>query len=98
MGGHLGVPRENQLVLRGEVGQQPAHRDRPAGVQGGVGVQPGIGAVVEVVDLQLLEMARPGHRLEQGGAQLGVVLHGAAGVHQQNHLHRVLAGLFIAHL
>ena len=52
---------------------------------------------MEVVHLQVLEVAHLAHRLEQGGAQLGVVVHRAARVHHQQHLHRVLPGLFIAH-
>ena len=51
IGGHLGVPHQDQLVVSGDVGQHPVGEHAVPGQEGGRIVQPGIGTVVEVVDL-----------------------------------------------
>ena len=51
---------------------------------------------MEIVGVELLEVVGLGGRLEEHTAKGGVVLHGAAGVHQKQHLHRVFPGLFPA--
>ena len=51
-----------------------------------VGVDARVDAVVEVVDVQLLEVVGLPRRLEEHRAELRVVAHRAAGVHQHQHL------------
>ena len=98
IGGHLSVPHQDQLIVPGEIGQHPVGGDAVPGQEGGGVIQPAIGAVVEVVDPQILEVARLAHRLEQSGAQLGVIVHGASGVHEEEDLHRVFPGALVADL
>ena len=98
MGRHLGIPHQDELIVAGDVGEDPAGEHTVFGQEHGVVIKAGIGAVVEVKNLQVLEVVGLVHRLEQGGAQLGVVVHGPARVHEQQHLHRVLPGALVAHL
>ena len=98
IGSHLSVTHEDDLVLTGDIVQDPLGVLPVLREHGGRGKHPAIGAVVEVVDLQILEVSHLAHRLEQGGAQLGVVVHRAAGVHEQQDLDGILPGPLVAHL
>ena len=53
---------------------------------------------MEVIGVELLKMIGLGGRLEQHAAQLGVVVHRSAGVHQQQHLDGVFPGILILDL
>ena len=61
-----------------------------------VGVDIGVNAVVEVVNVQFLKMIRLPRRLEEHGAETRVVIHRAAGVHQHQHLDGVFARALVA--
>ena len=53
---------------------------------------------MEIIGVELLEVIGFGGRLEQHAAKTGIVVHGPAGVHQQQDLHRVLPGVFVLDL
>ena len=53
---------------------------------------------MEIVGVQLFKVVGLGGRLKQLAAQPGIVVHRAAGIHQQQDLHRVLPGVFIPDL
>ena len=98
IGGHLGVAHEDDLVLTGDVVQDPLGGLAILREHGGRGKHPAVGAVMEVVDLQVLEVSHFAHCLEQSRAQLGIVVHRAAGVHEQQDLDGILPGPLVAHL
>ena len=83
---HQRVADENDLVLAAEILQQPLGRNAVLAVHPRVGVDARVDTVVEIVDVQLLEVIGLPRRLEEHGAEIGIVAHRAAGVHQHQHL------------
>ena len=53
---------------------------------------------MEIVGVQLFKVVGFGGRLKQLAAQPGIVVHRAAGIHQQQDLHRVLPGVLVPDL
>ena len=95
---HQRVADKNDLVLAAEILQQPLGRNAVLAVHPRVGVDARVDAVVEVVDVQLLEVVGLPRRLKEHRAELRVVAHRAARVHQHQHLDGVAPRALVAHL
>ena len=66
---HQRVAHEDDLVVAAEVFEHPLRRHRVAAVHPRVGVERGVDAVVEVVDVQLLELVGALRRLKEHRTQ-----------------------------
>ena len=89
---HGSIAHDDHLVLRLQVVQKPLRRDPVLAETGRLFIDGIVDAVVEVIDLQILEMTGTVDRLEQPVAELRVAPHGAAAVHKQQKLRLVLPG------
>ena len=93
---HQRVADQNDLVVAAVVLQDPVGRNGVLAPHARVGVNARINAVVEVIDVQLLEVVGLPGRLKEHGAETGVILHRAARVHQHEHLDAVAARALVA--
>jgi hypothetical protein len=93
---HQRVADQNDLIVAAVVLQDPVGRDGVLTPHPRVGIHARIDAVVEIVDVQLLEVIGLLSRLKEHGAKARVILHRAARVHQHQHLHAVAARALVA--
>ena len=92
-GGHGRVADDDELVVAGQLLEDAPGRDGLGRRHARARVQPVVDAVVKVVEAQVLEVAAAVHGAEQLAAEADVGVHGAADVHEQQHLDGVLAAL-----
>ena len=95
IGVHGGVSHDDNLVAGVKILQKPLRGGLAVLPQPGAVVEVAVDAVVEIVGVQLLEVVGSGGRLKQLAAQAGIVIHGAAGIHQHQNLDGVFPGIFI---
>src|SRR3954453_22909549 len=89
IGAHRGVADEDELIVVAEFVEHVPGR-RPLGVTAAIVLpQALIGAIVEVEEFEILELAR--RRREQFLADLDVRVHRAADVEEEQQLHRIVA-------